>query len=84
MRFLVFAMFAAGAAFAAVPASAQTYDPSYPVCMKVSGDPMYFECRFTSMEQCREGTRAMSAECVVNPYYKSAREPASDRRQRDN
>jgi Protein of unknown function (DUF3551) len=44
--------------------------------MKVSGDPACFECYFTSMAQCREGTRGMSAECVANPYYAKAPEPS--------
>ncbi|HEX2365978.1 MAG TPA: DUF3551 domain-containing protein [Bradyrhizobium sp.] len=84
MRILFFAALAGGAVFAAAPASAQTYDPSYPVCMKVSGDPTYFECHFTSMQQCKDGVRGMSAECVANPYA-AAREPAAaDRKPRTN
>jgi len=84
MRNPFFAALAAGAVFTAAPASAQTYDPSYPVCMKVSGDPTYFECHFTSMQQCKDGIRGMSAECVANPYYAAAREPAADRKPRTN
>ena len=76
MRRLTLISLALGEFLAMASAGAQTYDPSYPVCMKVSGDPTYFECYFTSMAQCREGTRAMSAECVANPYYAKAPEPS--------
>ena len=38
----------------AAPARAQTYDPSYPVCLQIyqSMVDYYFECRYTSMAQC--------------------------------
>jgi hypothetical protein len=82
MRHLPLISLALGGFLATAPAGAQTYDPSYPVCMKVSGDPTYFECYFTSMAQCREGTRGMSAECVANPYYAKAHQPSPDQGQR--
>jgi hypothetical protein len=56
--------------FAASPASAQRYDPSYPVCMEVYGaDGSRIECFFTSMEQCKQGTAATATMCFNNPYY---------------
>jgi hypothetical protein len=84
MRIVALAALAAGMVLATAPAPAQTYDPNYPVCKKVSGDPTYFECYFTSMEQCREGIRGMSAECVNNPFYASSHQPtpAPDRKPR--
>jgi hypothetical protein len=39
----------------AAPAQAQTYDPNYPVCLQVYQGSMvdyYFECGYTSIEQC--------------------------------
>ena len=35
------------------PARAQTYDPSYPVCMQIYGPVGYFDCRYTSLQQCQ-------------------------------
>ena len=69
MRNPFFAALAAGAVFTAAPASAQTYDPSYPVCLQVFGRFSYFECGYTSIEQCRPSAVARAAQCVVNPYY---------------
>ena len=37
MRILALAILAIGAVSAAAPAQAQTYDPSYPVCLHVYG-----------------------------------------------
>ena len=54
-----------------VPASAQTYDPSYPVCLQVyqSMVDYYFECHYRTMAQCAASASGRSAQCVVNPYY---------------
>lgn len=80
MRSLFFAALAAGVVFAAAPASAQTYDPSYPVCLHVYGKISYYECGYTSIPQCNLSASGRSAQCVVNPYY-AARGPAvRDRR----
>ncbi len=60
---------------AAAPAQAQTYDPSYPVCLHVyAADGDYFECAYTSLPQCAATASGRSAECVVNPYFARARE----------
>jgi hypothetical protein len=50
-------------------ARAQTYDPSYPVCMHrwvQHGD--YYQCAFTSLAQCAATASGLPAQCVVNPY----------------
>jgi hypothetical protein len=63
----------------AAPAQAQTYDPNYPVCLQVYQGSMvdyYFECGYTSMEQCQASASGRSAQCVVNPYYKGPARPA--------
>jgi hypothetical protein len=71
--------FAAGmtsVAFAAMlslttPVQAQTYDPSYPVCLQIyqSMTDYYFECAYTSIPQCQMSASGRNASCVVNPYY---------------
>ncbi|MGY3514297.1 hypothetical protein ACVIQY_007272 [Bradyrhizobium sp. USDA 3051] len=53
MRRARFALLAIGLLLAGAPAHAQTYDPSYPVCMQIYGPVGYFDCRYTSLEQCR-------------------------------
>jgi uncharacterized protein DUF3551 len=69
MRVAVMAALAAGAMMAAVPASAQTYDPSYPVCLHVYGKISYYECGYISIPQCNASASGRAAQCVVNPYY---------------
>ena len=66
----------------APPALAQTYDPSYPVCLHVyaeHGD--YYECGYTSLPQCAASASGRAAQSLVNPYYhypaKSYAEPGS-------
>jgi Protein of unknown function (DUF3551) len=59
------------------PAAAQTYDPAYPVCLQVFGrGGNYYECRYTSLPQCDASASGRAAQCVVNPYFASAEEPA--------
>jgi len=75
MRILALAALAAGTLFTAMPASAQTYDPSYPVCLHVWGrGATYYECRYSSLAQCNASASGRSAQCVVNPYYANAYE----------
>lgn len=61
----------------AADASAQRYDPNYPVCMHRytggggfgGGGGDYFDCSFTSLPQCRATASGLAATCDVNPYY---------------
>ncbi|MGV7216476.1 DUF3551 domain-containing protein [Bradyrhizobium sp. UFLA05-112] len=75
MRIPLLTIIAIAALQAATPASAQRYDPRYPVCMHVytggmrSGGSDWFDCSFTSLEQCRATASGLSASCDVNPYY---------------
>jgi hypothetical protein len=70
MRGLVGLILATAMLFAASPASAQRYDPNYPVCMEVYGsDGSRIECFFTSMAQCKEGATGVAGMCFNNPYY---------------
>ena len=73
MRILLLAALAFGTVAAAGPASAQTYDPSSPVCLHVYGPVTYYECTYTSLPQCAATASGRSAQCVINPYYAYAR-----------
>ena len=83
MRVLALAIVALGAACAATPAQAQTYDPAYPVCLQVYQGSMvdyYFECAYQTMAQCQMSASGRAASCVVNPYYRGAGKPARRKR----
>jgi hypothetical protein len=75
MRILALTVLAIGAVSAAAPAQAQTYDPSYPVCLHVWGRANYYECRYTSLPQCNASASGRAAQCEVNPYFANAYEP---------
>lgn len=81
MRRACLALVAAGTLLVSAPARAQTYDPSYPVCMQIYGQVGYFDCRYTSLQQCRYLAVGRSATCVVNPYFPQER-PKSPRKSR--
>lgn len=66
------------------PAVAQTYDPSYPVCLQIYQGGIahyYFECAYQTMGQCQASASGRAAQCVVNPYY-AAPKPKRKRSQR--
>lgn len=71
MRSLLSAIVAIGTLLALTPASAQTYDPDYPVCMQVTEmfGGTHFDCSFTSIPQCRTSARGLPATCLINPYF---------------
>jgi Protein of unknown function (DUF3551) len=61
---------AIGLICAAAPASAQTYDPNYPVCMQViERDINYIDCRFVSMADCQASASGRAGYCMLNPYF---------------
>ncbi|SHL95582.1 Protein of unknown function [Bradyrhizobium lablabi] len=72
MRILGLAILAIATASMAGSARAQTYDPSYPVCLHVYGKATYYECRYTSLAQCNLSASGRAAQCLVNPYFASA------------
>jgi Protein of unknown function (DUF3551) len=82
MRAPALAILAIAAAAIAGPAAAQTYGSGYPVCMHVYGPATYYECRFTSLDQCTMSASGRSAQCVLNPYAANAEIPAPYRRHR--
>jgi hypothetical protein len=79
MRLPLLTLTAIATLFVAADAGAQTYDPRYPVCMHKytggggglggGGGGGYFDCSFTSLEQCRATASGLAASCDVNPYY---------------
>ena len=83
MRILALAIVTMTTIWTAVPARAQTYDPAYPVCLHVfkrGGD--YYECSYTSLEQCRLSASGRGAMCDINPYYAGAQRSSAPQRQR--
>jgi len=61
------------------PAAAQTYDPAYPVCLHVYGrGANYYECRYTSLPQCKRVASGRAAQCVINPYLRARGCPRDD------
>ena len=55
---------------AAVPTTAQTYDPNYPVCMQViTLNANYPDCRYVSMAQCQASVSGRAGYCFSNPYF---------------
>ena len=78
MRVLAWMIVTTAMISAAVPARAQTYDPSYPVCMQVyQRGGGFITCDFTSMAQCQASASGRAAQCLVNPYYAGAGRPYS-------
>ena len=73
MRALFSSIVAIVVLVAASPARAQTYDPSYPVCLQVYGiEGGYISCEYTSMAQCQLSAWGRAAQCIVNPYFAAA------------
>ncbi len=85
MRLPLLTLTAIATLFVAADASAQRYDPRYPVCMHIwSGGPRgggsdRFDCSFTSLEQCRATASGLPASCDINPYYVSNEPPPRKR-----
>jgi Protein of unknown function (DUF3551) len=82
MRLLALAIFAIAASSTAGPAAAQTYDPRYPVCLRVYGPATYNECAYTSIAQCQATASGRAAECYPNAFYANAAIAPSGRRHR--
>jgi Protein of unknown function (DUF3551) len=74
MRIVASTILAIGTILATAPAQAQTYDPSYPVCMKVytgseGGGGEWNDCTYMSQAQCAATASGRPASCRINPYY---------------
>jgi hypothetical protein len=72
MRILALAIVGFGMLWTAGSTKAQTFDPNFPVCMHVFGEPTYYECRFMSLAQCAQSASGRGAQCIVNPYAANA------------
>lgn len=72
MRIPVLAILMIATVLTAVPGRAQTYDPTYPVCLHVYGPATYYECRYKSLPQCYLSASGRAAQCLTNPYFASA------------
>jgi len=80
MRVLALAILAIWTVFIG-PATAQRYDPAYPVCLhEYSLGSNNYECSYTSLAQCNASASGQAAECEINPYFAGAE--ARDRRHR--
>jgi hypothetical protein len=83
MRTLPLAILVIGMVWATAPARAQAYDPNFPVCLQTygfAGDNI--DCSYTSLAQCNASASGRAAQCLINPFFASAREPAGYRRHR--
>jgi uncharacterized protein DUF3551 len=70
MRIPALAILTIGTALTSAPASAQTYDPAYPVCIQTYGrNGNSIECGYTSLAQCKASASGRAAQCIVNPYF---------------
>ncbi len=90
MRIPFLTLMAIAALQAVSPASAQTYDPRYPVCMHVfttggrGGGGDYYDCSFTSLPQCRASASGRAASCDMNPFFNFDQPPPARKRKRVN
>jgi hypothetical protein len=75
MRVLALGALTIGMLIGAGAAHAQTYAPGYPVCLKVYGPATYYECGYTTMEQCYASASGRSGQCYLNPYVANAAVP---------
>ena len=82
MRILALAVLTMAAVSATSP-QAQTYNPRYPVCLKVIENfgSERIECAYTSLEQCNATALGLPAQCMENSYY-AGRPEGSGRRYR--
>ena len=72
MRKMVWAILASATILAAAPGQAQTYDPDYPVCLKLYGDldgGGWIDCSYTSLAQCAASASGRAAMCLTNPFF---------------
>lgn len=74
MRMLAWMILGIATILATAPATAQTYDPRFPVCLQVYA-PMgggYIDCSYASLAQCAASASGRAAQCLVNPFFAQA------------
>jgi Tfp pilus assembly protein PilV len=71
-----------GVIMSVAPATAQRYDPNYPVCLQRwgQGGGTNIDCSYTSLEQCRATAAGLSAQCSANPYWSQSLQASPGRR----
>ena len=71
MRNSALAILTVGLVLSAGQAQAQTYDPGFPVCMRVvpSRGGTYEDCSYYTMAQCAATAAGLAAQCSLNPFY---------------
>ena len=76
MRILALAILTVAAVSSNSSAHAQTYNPRYPVCLKVIQNfgSEFIECAYTSIEQCAPSASGRAGQCIINPFYAGARD----------
>lgn len=85
MRNVFLAILTVWSVTVAAPASAQTYDPSYPFCLQIFAaldGGNYIECGFTSMAQCQASASGRGGMCMVNPYSDKSLTEGGSRKKR--
>ena len=82
MRFVGLTILAMSIVFTAGQASAQTYDPAFPICMYVvtRGGGGHYDCSYNTMAQCAASASGRAAQCDPNPYYAATALPRRDGR----
>lgn len=83
MRMLFWVILAGVTIFVTVPATAQRYDPRYPVCLQSwhRRGMTIVDCSYASIDQCRMTASGLSAMCIENPYWQGSPGPKARRRQ---
>jgi hypothetical protein len=80
MRMLRWISLAVATILVVTPATAQRYDPRYPVCFEGKrGDSMIIDCSYTSLDQCRMTAAGLGATCYANPYWSQANQASPAR-----
>jgi len=81
MRMIRSMILAGATIIAAAPATAQSYDPRYPVCLEKWewGGSISIDCSYTSWAQCQMTAAGLSAMCLTNPYWPRAHPASPDR-----
>jgi hypothetical protein len=81
MRALALTIVAVATSLVSATARAQTYDPSYPICMQAyGGQAGYVDCSYTSLAQCNATASGRSGQCLVNPFFAHPNEGRVGRR----
>jgi hypothetical protein len=81
MRILCWIILTFATMLTAAPATAQRYDPRYPVCLQKWGEAgaTGIDCSYTSLEQCKATASGLSASCSDNPYWSKAQQATPGR-----